>query len=337
MNSTSLMREPEGLIPSGVAIAYAFGGFICAIALLTHSSWVLNGLGLVLLSSSFSIAAYLIHDCAHNTLFAKNEHHSILGECLGWVTGSCYGTFAGIRRTHLRHHADRVDNVTFDYQVFLKQHLRLYKTVCVLEWCYVPAIDFIMHVFTIVAPFTSARFRQNRTRVVVCLLIRGSAFTFLFAYSPKALLLYVFAYIAFLHFLRFIDMTQHLYELVVLIGDEPVPGRAHRADKVYEDAHTYSNPFPRALCWLNLLTLNFVYHNAHHTNPSVPWYRLPQLHDELYDAGSERVLPLWNTLVNYHRGRVGRIFYEFSEREQSRFFEPTHIPGAHGLSFLTQL
>ncbi|MGI9302411.1 MAG: fatty acid desaturase family protein [Gammaproteobacteria bacterium] len=337
MHSTAIMREPDGAVPNSLAIVYAFGGYACGISLLIHPAWTLNALGFLLLSSALSVAAYLIHDCAHSTLFAKSAHNTMLGECLGWVTGSCYGAFAGIRRKHLRHHADRVDNVSFDYQAFLRQRPLLYRGVRWLEWCYVPAIDFIMHGFVIVAPFVSDRFRQNRSRVVTCLLTRGAAFTALFVYSPKALLLYVVAYVLFLHFLRFIDMTQHLYELVVLLGDEPVPGRAQRPDKAYEDANTYSNPFPERLRWLNLLTLNFVFHNAHHANPSVPWYRLPQLHRKRYDDESPQVLPLWNTLVNYHRGRIGRILYEFSERERNNFAEPAHIPGAHGLSFLTQL
>ena len=59
-------------------------------------------------------------------------------------------------------------------------------------------------------------------------------------------------------------------------------GLQHRADRDYEQSHTFSNVISIRYPWLNLITLNFGYHNAHHTKPTVPWHELPKLHEALY-------------------------------------------------------
>ena len=43
---------------------------------------------------------------------------------------------------------------------------------------------------------------------------------------------------------------------------------------------------------LNLLLLNFSYHNAHHERPIEPWYRLPALHARLYPGEHHQTLPM---------------------------------------------
>ena len=51
-----------------------------------------------------------------------------------------------------------------------------------------------------------------------------------------------------------------------------LPSRAHRKieqlrDREYEQMNTYSNVTSLRHPWLNLLLLNFPYHNAHHEPP----------------------------------------------------------------------
>jgi hypothetical protein len=50
----------------------------------------------------------------------------------------------------------------------------------------------------------------------------------------------------------------------------------------YEQAETYSNLILTRHPWLNLLTLNFEYHNADQHRASWPRYRLPALHRSLF-------------------------------------------------------
>jgi hypothetical protein len=53
--------------------------------------------------------------------------------------------------------------------------------------------------------------------------------------------------------------------------------------------------------------LNFGYHNAHHFNMNMPWYRLPALHQELTGNDPARVIPFGAQLKLYHCNRVLRI------------------------------
>jgi fatty acid desaturase len=87
----------------------------------------------------------------------------------------------------------------------------------------------------------------------------------------------------------------------------------HKGDFEWEQEHTFSVPLSLRYPRLNWLTLNFGYHNAHHSNMNVPWYRLPEHHQELTGGNPELVIPLSSQLKLYHRNRVLRISNPQSE------------------------
>jgi fatty acid desaturase len=98
--------------------------------------------------------------------------------------------------------------------------------------------------------------------------------------------------------------------------------------------------------WLNLLILNFGYHNAHHQRASVPWYRLPSFHRQLYGDGHLAVMPMRELLRSWHRNRVRRVSaddYGAPQAGASQAGSPQGdaprradgFVGAHGVSFLT--
>jgi fatty acid desaturase len=87
--------------------------------------------------------------------------------------------------------------------------------------------------------------------------------------------------------------------------------------------------------WLNLLTLNFGYHNAHHHRPSLPWYRLPALHRSLFGAATPAVMPLRELLRTWHRNRVRRVCAEGYGAFGEGVGRADSFVGAHGVSFLT--
>ena len=72
----------------GGAIVYAVAGYVIAIAGLFAGSWVINTLALVLLGHAMTIAAYLVHECGHNTVFRDNRDNARLGRFLSWVCGA---------------------------------------------------------------------------------------------------------------------------------------------------------------------------------------------------------------------------------------------------------
>ena len=111
----------------------------------------------------------------------------------------------------------------------------------------------------------------------------------------------------------------------------PTAGR----DRQYEHANTYSNVISQRHPWRNLLILNFGYHNAHHHRPSVPWYRLPALHKDLYGEACDAVLPLSELLRTWHRNRVRRVISNDYGAPAQGPGRADNFVGAHGVSFLT--
>jgi fatty acid desaturase len=139
-----------------------------------------------------------------------------------------------------------------------------------------------------------------------------------------------------LHVLRFTDAYQHTYDALAVLEEGEIPNDKVR-DRDYEQANTYSNLVSPAHPWLNLLLLNFSYHNAHHERPIVPWHDLPRLHDQLFPREYEQIIPMIELLKGYHRDRVARILSDDygvvvtsnPSGKADRFL------GAAGVSFLT--
>jgi fatty acid desaturase len=142
--------------------------------------------------------------------------------------------------------------------------------------------------------------------------------------------------------LRFMDSLQHDYPYRLnLYTEERSP---NKGDKQWEQEHTFSVPLSLRHDWINWLTLNFGYHNAHHSRPTTPWYRLPAVHREMYDNDPEAVIPLAKQLAIFHRGRVRRIIKwddgavdarTPTGREFLQAARDARVDGGNAASFLT--
>jgi len=300
------MKEPAGLRMNGAAILYVVLGYAFGFAGILHESWLVNIPATLLLAHSMTIAAYLIHECAHNLVFARSRNNAVLGRSMSWLCGAAYGTYEDMRYKHFRHHVDNDDVVWFEYDEFFARHPQVTRAVRALEWCYVPAHDLIMHFIMVFTSFVIPERRGQRARNVAVIAVRGGLFLGLLFLAPRAALLYVVAYLIMMHILRFMDMIQHDYPYSpTLFSYRPSP---HRGDRDWEQLHTFSNPLSLTRPRLNWLTLNFGYHNAHHADMNLPWYRLPDLHRELTGDDPGRVVPMRSALRLYHRNRRLRVY-----------------------------
>lgn len=308
-------KEPRGFIYHGLACVYVAMMYVLGITGLFQSNWTINFVATVCLAHSMTIAAYLIHDCGHNTIFRTNEANAKLGKFLTWICGACYGTFEDIRYKHFRHHVDNDDVVWFDYMNFFRRHPLFTKVVEALEWLYIPAHDLLMHFIMVFTSFLIPQRRQQRRHNLTAIVIRGGIFFSVLYLYPKAAVLYATAYMIMIHILRFMDSLQHDYGYhLTLFSKEDAP---LKGNSEYEQAHTFSNPQSLKYEWLNWFTLNFGFHNAHHARPIVPWYRLPALHRELYGDSPDAVIPLLAQLKIFHKYRVERVVYGEAREEDS--------------------
>jgi len=234
---------------------------------------------------------------------------------------------------HLRHHRDRADVTCFDVRTFLSTHGAIRRIACALERVYVPAVEIIMHLQVILRPFVVPSQRPHRPRVIAMLVLRLSLLAGLASFSMTAALLYLVAYGLLLTTLSFFDAFHHTFEQFLVTAHTPVPmdGR----DRTYEQANTFSNVISVWHPWVNALTLNFGYHNAHHERAAVPWYRLPALHAEVSGDSRRELMPLSELLRTFHVNRVRRILDQGYGAVGSAPKRADGFIGAHAVSFLT--
>jgi fatty acid desaturase len=320
--------------PTLLAVAYTLIAWPSGVWMLTRPEILLNAIGVLLIAHALIYSAYLIHDCAHHAIFATASSNDRLGVLMSWINGACLANYQRLKKKHLRHHSDRLDVVTFDYRAALRASPGwLRGGMLALEWLYVPAVELLIRGMIVAAPFKSGS-SAEKTRVVVVLAIRIACIAALAYISLKAVLLYAFAYLLFLTVLRFMDAFQHTYEVFASHSLEAATADPKR-DLKYEYQNTYSNLLAERWWLLNILVLNFPYHNAHHVRPSVPWYRLRALHLSLYGENDQQVIPCRALLASYHRHRVARVLSDSYGVVGQRGNRADAFVGAVGVSFLT--
>jgi fatty acid desaturase len=328
------MRRAARHWPTFLAVFYTLTAWPAGVWMLTRPEAWLNAAGVLLIAHALIYSAYLIHDCAHHAIFTTAAGNDRLGVLMSWINGACLANYQRLKKKHLRHHSDRLDVVTFDYRAALRGSPEwVRRAMLALEWLYVPAVELMIRGMIIATPFKSGN-AADRSRVIAVLLMRAVFFAALAYVSLKAALLYAFAYLLFLTVLRFMDAFQHTYEVFASHSLEAAIADPKR-NLEYEHRNTYSNLLAERWWWLNLLVLNFPYHNAHHVRPSAPWYRLRSLHRSLYGEKDGQVIPCRALLASYHRHRVARVLSDSYGTVTSGGNRADAFLGAVGVSFLT--
>jgi fatty acid desaturase len=320
--------------PTVLAVSYTVIAWPSGVWMLTRSEVWLNVIGVVVIAHALIYSAYLIHDCAHHAIFSTAKANDRLGVLMSWINGACLANYQRLKKKHLRHHSDRLDVVTFDYRTALRSSPPwMTRGVLALEWLYVPAVELMIRGMIVVTPFKSGTV-ADKTRVIVVLALRIAFFAALAFISIKAVLLYALAYLLFLTVLRFMDAFQHTYEVFASHSLEAAIADPKR-DLRYEYENTYSNLLAERWWPMNVLVLNFPYHNAHHVRPGVPWHRLRKLHSSLYGENDRQVITCSALLASYHRHRVARVLSDSYGTVGQSGNRADAFLGAVGVSFLT--
>ena len=332
------LADANGFRYHGGAVLYSVVLYVFGWVGLFQDSWLINVVATLLLAHSMIIAAYMIHECGHNLVFRSIRDNTRLGRILSWMCGSAYGTYEDMRYKHFRHHVDNDDVVWFDYEKFFADHPFVLRVTKVLEWFYIPAHDLIMHFIMVFSSFIIPQRKNQRRRNLSVIAVRGGIFVCLIIFFPKAAVLYAVAYLLMMTVLRFMDSLQHDYPYSLTLFEFDKPPR--KGNFEWEQEHTFSNPHSLQTEWLNWFTLNFGFHNAHHADMTVPWYRLPAKHREMFGDDPTTVIPLGAQLKIFHRQRVRRIVgnHEGVEPEGKEFLQAARraeVYGGNAASFLT--
>ncbi|KAJ8601871.1 hypothetical protein CTAYLR_002686 [Chrysophaeum taylorii] len=250
-----------------------------------------------------TIAAYLVHECAHSSVFYEPAWNTRLGVFALWVCGCPYVDFQHIKALHLAHHRDRADTTSFDYQAELEALPRLIPIVLALEYCFVPAVETLIHLRIALYP------PQKRCSMTAAcgsaVLVALWAFIWRKGGWP-ALGRHCLAAALLIHFLSIHDAFQHTFDVITPDDVNYVPGPGARTAE-YEDKNTYSNLVSARYPAINLLSLNFGFHNAHHKKPMAPWYDLPEIHAKYYGVDTPQVLPFADIVHTWIHNRVRRV------------------------------
>jgi fatty acid desaturase len=324
-------RYHDGVWWNAAVLAYGFGGYGVGLVLLATGGPFPRALGVLLVAHALVVLSYLLHDVIHGTIFARPGHNALLGAAIAWLNGSCFSGFSTLRDLHLRHHAARADFVRYDFKRFLATTPRPVRRLFLgLEWLHFPAIELLMRGAAIRRGLVPAAGWRRRSLTVALLMSRVGFFVLLGWISLPALILHGVAYTLFVCSMRFFDAHQHTYQAFCADGPAPVTVR----DRAYEHSHTYSNLVSARWWWLNLLNLNFSYHNAHHARPAAAWYQLPRLHRQLYPPTEPQLLPVRELLDSYHRNRIARLLEEDYGAVGDGPGRASQFVGAVGVSFL---
>ena len=322
--------------PNVLVILYTFFGWGLGVYLLTSVQPLLNVIGVLLTTHTLIYSGYLIHECVHYSALESLRANDRLGMLLSWLNGACLANYQRLKKKHLRHHADRLDVVTFDYRAALKASPAwMQRAVLALEWAYVPVVELMLRGMVIAFPFRDGT-PGERLRVLALLSIRVLFFVSLALISVEAVLLYALSYLVFLHVLRFLDAFQHTYDVFPSRSLAPAPADPKRT-RQYEYENTYSNLLSERWRWLNLLVLNFPYHNAHHERAGESWYRLPALHRAVFGEKDPQVVTCRELAWSYHRHRVARVMADDYGSVAAEGARASAFLGAVGVSFLTAI
>jgi len=319
---------------NSLALTYIIGGYTVSLVCITSKIWWLNLSGFFLLVHTLAWAGFFVHEFFHQNIFSRYNLNVAFGEIMLFITGSCYSRFRDLAPHHIAHHVHRADfSPFFPFSILDFVHSLpkpITKLIIFLESLCFPAVNFILRWMIALAPFITQNRQDERLRNASLLLLRGSLFTALAIYSPRAVIIYFLAYICFLNLIQYLEGFQHTYEAFLMHSKVP------KYTLEYEEANTYSFVISRRFPWLGLvLFLNNNYHNAHHRLMSCPWYLLPKLDSELYPRNYQQYVSAFKLLGNYFRYRTHCLKYGQGNVDRTRNgLDVNEFFGATGMSFL---
>ena len=141
----TLFRDWADARAHGLVLSYVVLGWLGSFALMASHSAVRDILGVLLCVHTMVLAAYLVDEAAHQTVFVSRRGNQWVGEAMTCIASSGCASFERIRHIHIRHHLDRADLVCFDFKDLMRRRPLVRRMLQALEWGYIPAVEIMMH------------------------------------------------------------------------------------------------------------------------------------------------------------------------------------------------
>lgn len=241
----------------------------------------------------------LFHDAVHGSIHASAKVNRAVGIIYG-ITA--FLPFEAWRRLHLDHHYWS-GNLEKDPSLQLINYYRraspLVKNLYSLCWNYrLPLVAIIQQVSfwktSISYVFDRANQPTDRQRLAVSIVIPLVSYATILMMLPYQITLLFFlpSYLGYMMLIEEINMPHHM-RIPLVKGDT----RLNIKDQ-YQTSRTCV--YAKWIAWY--VANNFNYHTEHHLYPTLPWYRLPDVHTHLQGTlGVSLNLDYGNSWVAEHR------------------------------------
>ncbi|CAF0824798.1 unnamed protein product [Adineta ricciae] len=312
-----------------VIVTYMMGGYVAALYLIMCTNSLMTLIAAtILLMHTMIVALTLTHECSHSCIAQSTWLNHVVGEITLVISGALYVPFTELQRQHNEHHAVQVGIDSYQVSHILSTWPRwLQILILPLEACYIPVLSFISWWRTLIVPLYVHKYQHLRKRIVIVFVLRHTFFYTMWCIRPTSLVCYFAAHVLFIDVMRVYDAYHHTFQIVSR-GTLPP-----KHDFDYEQQTTYSTVFGRNTLtrrMLDMIFLNYGYHNAHHRYPRVPWHRLQELDAIMYPKSNGHVIRLPAALKEYHRRRIDRI----TQKRGDSFGKPKLNPAKDADSLL---
>jgi fatty acid desaturase len=227
--------------------------------------WWVWPLAVILMGRGFALLGILTHEAAHRLLFARKRANDWAGR---WLLGyPAFNPFDIYRRVHMAHHRDELGPNEPDLALysgypitrdsFARKLLR--DAVGISGW-------------KNLKPLLQAAFVAQRRRVALSILAAQGVLLLAFSLAGWPQLYLVLWLLPWMTSWRVINRLRAIAEHG---GMENSPDKRMTTHVVRQ----------RALARFFMVPHNAGYHLAHHVDPGIPLWRLPELHHELESSG----------------------------------------------------
>jgi fatty acid desaturase len=227
------------------------------------------------------------HELSHSTVFRTRWLNEVFGRLIGFIViaprdADQIQHFAHHRHTQIWHQDGELFRDRFTLRSYL---LRLAG----IQYWYANAAALLLYAFGVVNdPYVKP---AQRTTVIREARLHLAGYGLIAAVSVAA-----GSWTALLYWLAPLLLTKAAHQLQNLIEHVGLP---HSDDIFANTRSTRTNAVMRWMCW------QMQYHTAHHAFPSVPCYRLKELHAEIFTArGTE---PPMMTYFGFQSAIIGAL------------------------------